>query len=132
MTLIIPRTKQEKDGTYTLLESASGMTPVKGHNIDTDYCTLLPNGQLIRKVGFNSNGPSGGAINTVNSLEPAGEHDCFYKLIMEGHLPLECKKPSDKHYRKSLRKWGNPGWRVNLHYGLLFTLGRLHMKTGKL
>lgn len=131
MKLIIPKTEQVGDK-YILRQKITTMTPVKGHNIETKYCSLLPNGQLIRKAGFESNGPSGGAINTVNSLEPAGEHDCFYQLIIEGYLPIECKPTIDEHYRSELSRWGNPSWRVWLHYITLFILGRLHIKVNQL
>lgn len=115
------------DAGYVLDGKYQATTLLKGHNISTAYCALIPNGQLVIKKGFVWDGPSGPAIDTANTLIPSAIHDCLYLLISEGLLPTECRNPADKTYRESLKNWGNPRWRRFMHYKGVDWFGWMHV-----
>ena len=111
---------------YIFDESYQAVTLLRGMQINTGYAQLLPNGDLILKRKSESNGPSGGAINTVNALVPAHIHDNLYQLIRDGALPAEARKTCDDTYRDALKTWGVPRWRRLLHWKALHWFGWTH------
>lgn len=115
------------DGTYTLDSKYTAVTLIRGWNIQTDSCTLLPNGNLVLNRGFIWDGPSGGAIDTANTMMPSAMHDCLYGLITAGELPKEARKLADKSYRDALKTWRVARWRRMLHFRGLSLLGWTHI-----
>lgn len=112
----IPAIELYEDGRHALYEAYQGKTLLRGHDVNAPQATLLPNGVIVLKRGFMWDGPSGPAVNTLNTAIPSAIHDALYELIELGFLPPETRRSADKTYRDSLKTWGVPAWRRALHY----------------
>jgi len=121
----------EQDGTYTLDESYTAKTFVTGQSVEAAGATLLPNGDLVMKAGYNWNGPSGPAVDTANTLVPSGMHDGLYACITALDLVQVAenvlREKADKSYRDSLKTWGVPKWRKFMHFKGVRLFGWLHV-----
>lgn len=103
------------DGRYRLGTDYTGMTALRGYDLDTPYCTLYPNGVLMLKSGFVWDGPTF-AFNTDDTFMPSALHDCLCDLHSDGWLPDETRVWADYTYRDALRTWRVPAWRRALHF----------------
>ena len=64
-------------------------------SITSENLIMYENGRLYIKRGFTYDGPSGPAIDTVDTMTAACVHDALYKLILEDKLPFRCRKYAD-------------------------------------
>ena len=80
---------------YTLCEDRTTGTGIKGHDIDTQFIKLSPDGELLLRTGYQSDGPSGPTPDYVWTIPGAFDHDAGYDLIQMGLLPMECKETFD-------------------------------------
>ena len=82
---------------YQLAESYDGDIPISPpHDIKTEYIDLNKNGELLIRIGYAWDGPSGPAIDTRNFMRGSLIHDALYQLIRLDKLPKESRNTVDK------------------------------------
>ena len=113
--MILPKMEVLKDG-YKLLEAYQSDTPIKGYTLESPHSLLTPDGQLLLKIGFKWDGPSGPAVDTPATLMPSANHDCLCGLWEQKRLAKEAKALIDDNYRGDLKNWGVSLWRRSLHF----------------
>jgi hypothetical protein len=68
--------------------------------IDTLYCTLVCDGTIIIRKGYEWDGASGPTIDTDDTMDGSLVHDVLYQLIREGKLPRKLRKKADRCIRQ--------------------------------
>ena len=91
---------------YQLWESFSVKTALLSYDIETHFIKLSPDGMLLLRAGYASDGPSGPTWDTKDSLPGAFVHDAGYQLIREGLLPLGYRGYFDELFYDILRECG--------------------------
>jgi hypothetical protein len=79
----------------------------------THFIALSAEGRLSVKADYAWDGPSGPTIDTANFMRGSLEHDAFYQLMREGHLPPDYRIRADVRLRQvcledgmhTLRAW---------------------------
>lgn len=100
---------------YLVEEDFYIQTPIKQNKmIDTWYCTLWPDGILLIKKGFASDGASGPTIDTDSSRQPSIEHDVFYKLLRKKLIGISWRPIIDEFLYKRLIEEGMWKWRASV------------------
>jgi hypothetical protein len=75
-------------------------------DIETAYISLYKDGTLIIKQGYCWDGPSGPTIDTKNFMRGSLEHDAFYQLMREKHLPRSYRIKADERLYNVCREDG--------------------------
>jgi len=100
---------------YLVEENFSVKTPIRSsREIDTWYCTLSPEGVLMVKRGFASDGASGWTFDTDATKQPAVEHDIFYKLMRKKLVGISWKPIIDVFFRDRLVEEGMSKCRADM------------------
>ncbi len=68
-------------------------------DIDTDFVSLHKNGDIILRVGFAWDGPSGPTIDRKENMRGSAEHDGLYRMIRYGLLPPSFREQADNRIR---------------------------------
>lgn len=109
------------DGCYQLAEDYLYPLPPEfsQHQAIIPFATLV-NGRLAIHRGFAWDGPSGPTVDTSDSMRGSLVHDVLYRMIAEGKLPPELRKPADDVlYRILLEDGMNQirahGWHLATH-----------------
>lgn len=103
---------------------------IKGYTIYTEYLTLLPDGTLTINNGYNWDGPSGPAIDTLDFMRGSLVHDVLYQLIREKSLPSEYKSVADKLLKELCLEDGMSEIRANYVYAGVNVFGKHSCEAG--
>jgi hypothetical protein len=92
---------------YILEEDELYNTGIKGYDIDTQFIKLSPDGIMLLRKGYQSDGPSGPTVDTPWTIPAAFGHDAGYDLIQMGLLPMEYQHVFDGLFYQLLIRDGN-------------------------
>lgn len=81
---------------YQLSETYRHNVDILGYVIETEFISLDPNGNLVLKDGYASDGPSGPTYDTKSSVRGAFIHDALYWLMRNGYIDITYKDYADK------------------------------------
>ena len=92
-------------------------------DIVTEWVELTTRGELLLRLGFAYDGPSG-ALDTKSAMRGSAKHDAFYRLFRLGLLDAKWQAVADRLYEddciadaKKTRKW----WMPEIIHGPLAT-----------
>jgi len=92
---------------YFLEEDERYVTEIKGYDIDTQFIKLSPDGIMLLRKGYQSDGPSGPTWDSPWTIPAAFGHDAGYDLIEMELLPLEYQHVFDGLFYLWLIRDGN-------------------------
>ena len=108
----LPRFKVVNPGVYELQEDyeVPYCSHIYNYNLNVYPLMSINNaGWIVIKKGFRWDGPSGPAINTVNTMAASMVHDCLYRMMRKNFIRPKHKAKADKLYRRMLKGAG-VGW----------------------
>ena len=76
--------------------------------VDLDFLTLDPTGNLVIKQGYAWDGPSGPALDTSTLMRASLVHDALYQLMRMERLPDSYRDHADDLMRKICIEAGMP------------------------
>lgn len=80
-------------------------------HIDYGHIHLSSAGVLTIDKGWEWDGPSGTALDTVNSIRASGIHDALCLLMRLKLLPRKMRRKADRIYRRVCKEDGMRRWR---------------------
>jgi hypothetical protein len=83
---------------FTLWQDETFDTIVKGFTVETDWCTLEPDGTLLIRAGYPWDGATG-AFDTRDIIEASLVHDVFCEMINDDLLPSWIQALADEEFR---------------------------------
>jgi hypothetical protein len=121
-----PSFRVRAKGRYVLTEDYPVAYCSEIYNYDLNIPALLSlnsKGYIVVKRGFQWDGPSGPALNTVNTLGASLVHDVLYRAMRRGLIRKRWKGKADKLYRRMLKGAGVGYFRRWYHWAAVALFG---------
>ncbi len=99
---------------YQLSRCYSLRVNITGHDIDTPFIILSPNGVLAIRKGYAWDGPSGPTFDSKSSMRGSLVHDAFYQLEREELISLKDRRKIDELLHDICIEDGMWKWRADL------------------
>lgn len=100
------------------------LTPIRGHDIETEYCHLYPSGWLTIFAGVVWDGASGPTLRSDTTDLASLVHDELYRLIDDGLLDMSCRWLADVALYVHMRLDGAYWWRAAYYFVAVRAVGR--------
>lgn len=105
--------KNKKGHKYEVIKRQCIQTEITGYKIWNEFYELSPCGQLIAKVGYRWDGPSGPTIDTPSFMRGSLWHDLLWQMMREELLPEKYYDYSNdlfKRINKEDGMWSPRAW----------------------
>lgn len=97
---------KEVDAKYVQVGDDWTRTRIRLARVSTDFCELYEDGRLMIKDGFLWDGCSGPTLDDDTNMVPGRNHDCKYKLIRLGLIPMSCREVADRELKEEILERG--------------------------
>jgi hypothetical protein len=101
------------------------MISITGHDAESEFVSLSPEGLLLIRSGYAWDGPTGYVLHAYRQRMMRGSiyHDALYQLMREGVLHREHRKEADDVFLLTILEDQTPSMLAHAAYRLIRTFG---------
>lgn len=101
------------------------MIPITGHDAESEFVSLSPEGLLLIRSGYAWDGPTGYVLHTYRQRMMRGSlyHDALYQLMREEQLDREHRQEADDVFLLTILEDKTPSVLAHTAYRLIRLVG---------